>query len=235
MRSNGLTAADYAPLAVLGQSVAADALLALRDAGVAAYAVHSDMDEDGRPDRATLFADRTALDRARAVVRELAPDAVVPSTAPQVDEVAWQQIVSGFSATAPEPLRLEPAAGDRDHAGDRDRADHADHADRADHRDSPPDEQAPPTEPHPLVRDDDHFVPEPPPPSPHLDLVSRLAWSGVFGGPLLLLAAALVSWTPPGFVMMLCVLGFVGGMTTLVVRMKDHPPHDDGPDDGAVV
>jgi hypothetical protein len=24
-------------------------------------------------------------------------------------------------------------------------------------------------------------------------------------------------------------------MTTLVVRMKDHPPHDGGPDDGAVV
>jgi hypothetical protein len=210
MRSNGLTASDYAPLAVLGRSVAADALLALRDAGVAAYAVHSDMDEDGLPDRATLFADRTALERARAVVRELAPDAVVPSPAPQVDEVAWQQIVSGFSATASEPESGDPPGGARD-------------------------DERPPTEPHPLVRDDDHYVPGPPPPPPHLDLVSRLSWSGVFGGPLLLLAAALVSWTPPGFVVILCVLGFVGGMTTLVVRMKDHPPHDGGPDDGAVV
>jgi len=218
MRSNGLTADDYAPLAVLGQSVAADALLALREAGVAAYAVHSDMDEDGRPDRATLFADRSALERARAVVRELAPEATVPTPTPQVDEVAWQQIVSGFATTADEP---QPRADDlpqdlTDVRGLRE-------------------EEVPPPEPHPLVRDDDHYVPAPPPPPPHLDWISRLAWTGVFGGPLLLLAAALLSWTPPGFIVMLCVLGFVGGMTTLVVRMKDHPPHDGGPDDGAVV
>jgi hypothetical protein len=211
MRSNGLTAADYAPLAMLGESVAADALLALRDAGVAAYAVHSEMDEDGRPDRATLFADRTALDRARAVVRDLAPEAALPSPAPTVDEVAWQQIVSGFSATAAEPENSEVAD------------------------DARPGVEGPAGEPHPLVRDDDHYVPELPAPPPHLDLVSRLAWSGVFGGPLLLLAAALVSWTPPGFVVMLCILGFVGGMTTLVLRMKDRPPHDGGPDDGAVI
>jgi hypothetical protein len=218
MRSNGLTADDYAPLAVLGQSVAADALLALREAGVAAYAVHSDMDEDGRPDRATLFADRSALERARAVVRELAPEATVPTPTPQVDEVAWQQIVSGFATTADEP---QPRADDlpqdlTDVRGLRE-------------------EETPPAEPHPLVRDDDHYIPAPPPPPPHLDWISRLAWTGVFGGPLLLLAAALLSWTPPGFIVMLCVLGFVGGMTTLVVRMKDHPPHDGGPDDGAVV
>jgi hypothetical protein len=218
MRSNGLTADDYAPLAVLGQSVAADALLALREAGVAAYAVHSDMDEDGRPDRATLFADRSALERARAVVRELAPEATVPTPTPQVDEVAWQQIVSGFATTADEP---QPRADDlpqdlTDVRGLRE-------------------EETPPAQPHPLVRDDDHYIPAPPPPPPHLDWISRLAWTGVFGGPLLLLAAALLSWTPPGFIVMLCVLGFVGGMTTLVVRMKDHPPHDGGPDDGAVV
>jgi len=229
MRTNGLTAADYAPLAVLGRSVAADALLALRDAGVAAYAVHSDMDEDGRPDRATLFADRTALERARAVVRELAPEAVMPTETPQVDEVAWQQIVSGFSATAPEPQRLDVTDDRLDDVSD-DRT-----GGWADDTRGPRDHETPSSEPHPLVRDDDHYVPGPPPPSPHLDLVSRLAWAGVFGGPLLLLAAALVSWTPPGFVVMLCVLGFVGGMTTLIVRMKDGPPPDGGPDDGAVI
>jgi hypothetical protein len=176
------------------------------------------MDEDGRPDRATLFADRSALERARAVVRELAPEATVPTPTPQVDEVAWQQIVSGFATTADEP---QPRADDlpqdlTDVRGLRE-------------------EETPPAEPHPLVRDDDDYIPAPPPPPPHLDWISRLAWTGVFGGPLLLLAAALLSWTPPGFIVMLCVLGFVGGMTTLVVRMKDHPPHDGGPDDGAVV
>ena len=232
MRGNGLTADDYAPLAVLGQSVAADALLALREAGVAAYAVHSDIDEDGRPDRATLFADRAALDRARVVVHELAPEAAAPAVTPQVDEVAWQQIVSGFSTTADEPQRRGIHDDDADNLTDNLTASLTGNLDDAR---GLPDEEAPSAEPHPLVRDDEHYVPEPPPPPPHLDWISRLAWTGVFGGPLLLLAAALLSWTPPGFLVMLCVLGFVGGMTTLVVRMKDHPPHDGGPDDGAVV
>jgi hypothetical protein len=226
MRSNGLTAADYAPLAVLASSVAADALLALRDAGVAAYAVQPE-DEHAAPEHATLFADRTALERARAVVRELAPDALEPADTPVVDEVAWQQIVSGFSATAAEPDQVATAPDDDTPPADRDEDDAGPR----------PLVQSPTPDPHPLVRDDadEHFVPDPPWPSPRLDLVSRLAWAGVFGGPLLLLAAALVSWSPPGLVVLLCVLGFVGGMTTLVLRMKDRPPSDDGPDDGAVI
>lgn len=216
MRSNGLTAEDYAPLAVLERSVAADALLALRDAGVAAYAVQR---EGEQPEQSTVFADRTALERARAVVRDLAPDATPSAEVSPVDEVAWQQIVSGFSATAPEPARDEASPPDDTTPAVRG-----------------PDRPAPPPEPHPLVRDDhDHFVPGPPPPAPHLDVVSRLAWAGVFGGPLLLLAAAMVAWSPPGLIVLLCVLGFVGGITTLVLRMKDRPPPDDGPDDGAVV
>ncbi|MDQ4084935.1 MAG: hypothetical protein M3165_03880 [Actinomycetota bacterium] len=218
MRSNGLTAQDYAPLAVLPPSVAADALLALREAGVAAYAVQPEDADESHPEQATLFADRAALQRARAVVLDLAPDATEPPSSPAVDEVAWQQIVSGFSATAPEP----------DHGADTE--DSTDAAGRDD------DTSPPAPTPHPLVRDDDeHFVPDPPWPGPRLDLVTRLAWAGVLGGPLLLLAAALVSWAPPRVVLMLCAVGFVGGITTLVLRMKDRPPHDDGPDDGAVI
>ncbi len=219
MRGNGLTAEDYAPVAMLERSTATDALLALREAGVAAYAV---LPESEDSQRATLFADRTALDRARAVVRDLAPDALPAADLSPVDEVAWQQIVSGFSATADEPAQHRPTPGD----GPTGAAEPA-----------PPRPQAGPRPPHPLVRDDDteHFVPGPPPPPPRLDLVSRLAWSGVFGGPLLLLSSALVSWSPPRGLVLLCVLAFVGGMVTLVARMKDEPPVDDGPDDGAVV
>ncbi|MGH3354451.1 MAG: hypothetical protein ACRDOJ_01050 [Nocardioidaceae bacterium] len=203
MRSNGLTANDYAPLAELDRSVAADALLALREAGVAAYAV---LAEDDRPHRATLFADRAALTRARAVVHTLAPEARTIEHE-QVDEAAWEQIVAGYSATASEPD--EPGQ-----SADLYRS------------------RAP--EPHPLVRDDeDHFVPEPPPPPPDIDLISRLAWAGVFGGPILLLVATLLTWVPPRAVVLVCVLGFVGGIVTLVLRMKDGPPDD--PDNGAVV
>lgn len=215
MRSNGLTANDYAPLAELDRSVAADALLALREAGVAAYAV---LAEDDRPHRATLFADRAALTRARAVVHTLAPEARTIEHE-QVDEAAWEQIVAGYSATASEPdgPPQPTVTGEPDEPGQT--------ADlyRA---------RAP--EPHPLVRDDeDHFVPEPPPPPPDIDLVSRLAWAGVFGGPILLLVATLLTWVPPRAVVLVCVLGFVGGIVTLVLRMKDGPPDD--PDNGAVV
>jgi hypothetical protein len=219
MRSNGLTAADYAPLAVLASSVAADALLALRDAGVAAYAVQPE-DEHAAPEQATLFADRTALERARAVVRELAPDALAPADTPVVDEVAWQQIVSGFSATASEPEHDSGVSVPRDEPSRLD----------------PPVSDPPTREPHPLVSDDDeHFTPDPPPPPPDLDVVSRLAWAGVFGGPLVMLSSAMLSWAPPRGLVLLCVLGFIGGMVTLVLRMKDRPPRDGGGDDGAVV
>jgi hypothetical protein len=223
MRSNGLTAEDYAPLAVLDRSVAADALLALREAGVAAYAVQPEGDGEAGSEQATLFADRAALERARAVVRELTPDAVAPAATPAVDEVAWQQIVSGFSATAPEPDHGQEQAAD------------APAEDPPEVRRRDDDVPEPPRAPHPLVRDDEHFVPEPTWPGPRLDLVSRLAWAGVLGGPLLLVGSALVSWSPPRLLLLLFVLGFVGGMTTLVLRMKDRPPPDDGPDDGAVV
>jgi hypothetical protein len=254
MRSNGLTAADYAPLAELDSSVAADALLALRDAGVAAYAISPDSsaspsaeDEPGAPENggrrlATVFADRTALVRARAVLHDLDPGAVAASDDPQVDEVAWQQIVSGFSATASEPehdVAQRPA--DSTDSGADTGADTGSTANG-------------PAGPHPLVSDDheeprgrprdprtdrtdpdEHFVPEPPPPPPRLDRVSRLAWSGVFGGPLVMLSSAMLGWAPPRWIVLFCVLGFVGGMLTLVVRMKDRPPRDGGPDDGAVV
>jgi hypothetical protein len=211
MRSNGLTAADYAPVAVLEQSTAADALLALRDAGVAAYAVQPETEEARQ---ATLFADRTAVDLARRIVREMAPDAVPTEDVSAVDEVAWQQIVSGFSSTAAEPDPQRPRPEDW----------------------ARPEPYRPSAEPHPLVApDEEHFVPEPPAPAPRLDLVSRLAWGGVIGGPLMLLAASMVSWVPPNALVLLCVVGFVGGIITLVLRMKDRPPNDSGPDDGAVV
>lgn len=214
MRGNGLTAEDYAPLAELARSATADALLALRDAGVAAYALQPEDAQDGP---VQLYADRTALTRARAVLRDLSLDVVAAPEPPDVDEVAWQQIVSGFSATADEPDHGSPRATDTARPSRR----------AADQ---------PPADRHPLVsRDDDHFVPDPPPPPPRLDRVSRFAWAGVFGGPLFLLLAAMFSWSPPSAISLVCVLGFVGGMVVLVLRMKDRPPHDSGPDDGAVV
>jgi len=79
---------------------------------------------------------------------------------------------------------------------------------------------------------EERFVPPDPPPLPHGDLLSRLAWAGVVGGPLFLLIAALFWRDLPQLLLLLAVAAFVGGFAVLVVRM----PRDRGDDDdGAVV
>lgn len=84
--------------------------------------------------------------------------------------------------------------------------------------------------------DEGHFVPPEPPPLPTGDTTAKFAWIAVLGGPALLLFDALVwrevvSW--PAWV---GLTAFLGGFTTLIVRMKDRDPdepHD--PHGGAVV
>jgi len=80
--------------------------------------------------------------------------------------------------------------------------------------------------------DEGHFIPPPPPPLPSADPTTKTAWIALFGGPLYLLTAAVLSWQVPGWVAFLAVAAFVGGFVTLVLRMGDDPRD---PDDGAVV
>lgn len=81
----------------------------------------------------------------------------------------------------------------------------------------------------------DHYVPPDPPPLPEGDIVSRLAWIGVVGGPVMLLVAALLRWELSGWLALLPLVAFVAGFVTLVARMRDRPNDEDDPDDGAVV
>ncbi|MDP9443243.1 MAG: hypothetical protein M3P83_02390 [Actinomycetota bacterium] len=221
MRGNGLTADDYGLVADVSRTVAADALLALREVGVAAYVV---LPETPGADDAQVFADRAALAQAREVVRRLADD--VPEVAAADDTPAtlvaedghgydevWAQIVAGYGRSADEPAAPAlPAAPEH------------------------PSDAAPvPPSPGSRPEEEEHFVPPVAPPVPATDLVGRLAWGGLFGGPLLLLVATVLGWGLPGPVTLLCVGAFVGGLVTLIVRMQDRPPGDWGGDDGAVV
>ena len=79
--------------------------------------------------------------------------------------------------------------------------------------------------------DDERFIPPDLPPLPRADLVSRLSWAGVVGGPLFLLIAALFWRDLPELLLLVAVAAFVGGFAALVVRM----PRDRDDDDGAVV
>lgn len=83
--------------------------------------------------------------------------------------------------------------------------------------------------------DEHHFVPPVPPPLPTGDVVTRWAWVGLVGGPLLLVLAAILRVQLGPWLLLLGVAGFVGGFVTLVARMEDRPPTDSDPDDGAVV
>ena len=82
--------------------------------------------------------------------------------------------------------------------------------------------------------EEEHFVPPTPPPVPTPEPLTLAAWLGVLGGPLGFLLAALAGWAPPRLLTGLLVLGFVGGVVTLIARTSAPGDRDD-PDYGAVV
>ncbi|GAA1251623.1 hypothetical protein GCM10009665_47880 [Kitasatospora nipponensis] len=84
--------------------------------------------------------------------------------------------------------------------------------------------------------DEGHYVPPEPPPLPVGDTTAKFAWIAALGGPALLLFDALVWREVAGWPAWVGMTAFLGGFTTLIVRMKDRDPdepHD--PHGGAVV
>jgi hypothetical protein len=80
---------------------------------------------------------------------------------------------------------------------------------------------------------EEHFVPPEPPPLPRGTPARRLAWCGLFGAPLMMLAAVVFGLSYPMWVSIGLVGAFVGGFVFLVATM----PRDGGDHwgDGAVV
>lgn len=261
MRDNGLTATDYTSLGSIDPLVADPVLTALAEAGIAAYcgtpgesrtAEAADADvrtadpvEDGAeaevndkpeaPAKAEepvrvpagfeeIFVDSGAVERARPVIARSTEDA------------EWKSLVEQFNApSAPghdggeTPVPRWPASEDVDEKYEP-LIDVPAGLDAAEEKDD--EEEARPArkadDPH------DHYVPPEPPRGPRLDWISRLAWLGLIGGPLLLIAAAVLDFGT-GRITTIAVVGFIAGFLTLVIRMKDRLPPDDTGDDGAVV
>jgi hypothetical protein len=80
-----------------------------------------------------------------------------------------------------------------------------------------------------------HFVPPPPPPLPETDRVTRLAWGAMLGGPALIVLSALLHIGLDSTIVVIALVAFLGGFATLIARMHDRAPQDDGWDDGAVL
>ena len=86
-----------------------------------------------------------------------------------------------------------------------------------------------------LGDEDEHYEPPPPPPLPETEPITRFAWAGVVGGPAVLVLNAILGWPIGTWIGGLSVLAFIGGFVTLIARMTDRNPDDDGRDDGAVL
>jgi len=231
MRDNGLSAGSYEAAGEVDPRLAETVLRSLADAGIAAYTKPS-------VGRDYLYVDATETGRAREVIQRTTDDAIFAEliahlqddgggghpwpAAEDVDPVRLDEDEEEPTAVLP-PAVTDAAVADADAAEE----DRVHEAQRDDKRDDRRDERG---------RDDeqDHYVPPEPAPAPKLDWISKLAWTGLIGGPAVLLLAALLGGHG-GRVIAFALLAFVGGFLTLVFRMKDRPPIDDTPDDGAVV
>lgn len=170
--------------------------------------------------------------------------------APPPDDVdtAFAAIVAQFSDGAPQvgpwsaAEDLEPGDADGKDTGGKD-ADGPVASGEGAGRDLPtPGGDAVNPFPPPAAEDDRRDAPEDPdedgfvPPDPQLprgDLVTRLAWAGVIGGPLGLLLAAVTRQSVSTSFLAVTVGAFVAGFLVLVARLPTE--HPDDPDDGAVV
>lgn len=257
MRSNGLRAAAYAPVADLDPRTADAMLEQLKGYGIAAYSTPVERSATAgfeRPDLGVdlqdrLYVDAAATDEARRVLGEIDADALTGN-----DDLAWAQIVAGYDRPVDVPVAPWPVDEDvsetDDDSGDFDEAAGGDgrsnavaddtepvrwwQRSRFDDDDFEPLEMDDDTDDVDDVPEADRFVPPTPPPLPRPSGRQQLAWLGVAGGPVLLLVAALFGLGLPTWLTLIAAGAFIGGFIALVAMMDNHrDPWD--PDDGAQV
>lgn len=169
----------------------------------------------------------------------------------------FQQIVAGFERTDDSPVPPWPVSEDltagpsrsperssRSDDGDRvprlrRRSDHGDRTDRTDGADS---DLPAWLEPDAIEEDEadqaraeSHFVPPPPPALPRVRPRTALSAAAVVLGLLLAFAPALLRQAETFGTLMAGLGLMLGGGFGLVSAVRDAPPTDSGPDDGAVV
>ena len=106
---------------------------------------------------------------------------------------------------------------------------------RARRRSDPPEDALPDWVEPDAIEDDGHFEPPPPPPLPRPAPQKLLAALAVLAGVLLMFAPKLLLQDRTTFVLVMGMLLTAGGAGVLIWLMRDAPPTDSGPDDGAVV
>ena len=227
MRDNGLNAASWVLLADVDPRVADAALDALRNAGVAAYTDVSPVSPAHRPAVRRRGGSRAGRGRAaRAAAAGARRSGQRLAYDPAEVDAEFARIIAGMDSTAPE--RGEPPTQQRDSETGSDATTTTTGWEivgsaRHDVEDQPGE-----------AADEEHFVPPPPPPVPRGDAISRFAWLGLIGAPVLTLLCVLMNWRLEGWQALLVAGAFIGGFATLVIRMGNGDDDDD-PDGGAVV
>jgi hypothetical protein len=172
------------------------------------------------------------------------PPAVVPppvEAAPDPDDI-WQQIVDAWGAESDAPVPPWPVSEDLDDSRRADEArqpatDDEPGARRLRRRTDPAEvEDALPAwlEPEAL-EDDGHYVPPPPPPVPKVTRQTVGSLVALAVGLVLVFAPNLVGQVQSVGLGLVGIALMLGGAGALVWHMRDAPPTDSGPDDGAVV
>jgi hypothetical protein len=235
-RENGLTADAYVPLADLTPQLADAMLAALRDAGIAAYAVPAPGELGGYldvrlPEEPTdrLYADASAREAAEEILESRLPELKEDYAASRDEDQIFAEIIAAFDRPTVAGETPWPAEENIDESAD----------DPAEDNDKPGDSTGELTLTARVVKpavddddEDDHYIPPPPPPLPKPDAMTRFAWIALLGGPIYLVASVFLSWDVPSWAAFVAVAAFIGGFVALVLRMGDEPPDDDN---GAVV
>jgi len=230
-RDNGLQATSYDRLVDVETHLVDGLLERLRDEDVAAYSApavgrrgpYGDTVLPQGPSD-SVYVDSRRRDRARDVTDRYLDEVAA--------ELTWAGIVADFDRETADEVPRWPVSEDVDDPPPAQRPGATSFEALREGR------AAPPLGPRPTVEPqgrEDHFEPPAPPPLPAVDPVTRFAWAGALGGPLVLVLAALAGLPLSGWVGFLALVAFMAGFVTLVARMQDRPPTDSGPDDGAVV
>jgi hypothetical protein len=162
-----------------------------------------------------------------------------PSTSPEDDpDEVWRQIVEGWTRDSNDPVPPWPVSEDVDADEPKSRRAPADpdrpHPRRR--RTDEPEEEALPAWLEPAALDDDgHYVPPPPPPVPKVHRHTVGAVVALVIGLVLTFAPELVGQVQSVGLGIVGIALMLGGAGALVWHMRDAPPTDSGPDDGAVV
>jgi hypothetical protein len=156
-----------------------------------------------------------------------------PAAAPTETDDAFAQIVAGWEQQHETPVAPWPVSEDVDESTKA--TEEPERVRRLRRRTDEPDDALPAWLEPDALDDDGHYEPPPPPPVPKVRRHTVGALTALTIGLVLVFAPNLIGQVQSVGLGVVGIALMVGGAGALVWHMRDAPPTDSGPDDGAVV